>query len=266
MDNPSRQIVVLSKKIVDALHGLRATLLAVQQHVKSIAEQNQARNQRDETFPVLRSELQIPQPIEANRERQNTKKVRREWYAITVSLLTLVAVLAYAIINYHMLGQMRKANEDARAFYAAEQRAWIVIFATHFGYRTDAPRVTGTVVIENTGPSPALKIHVWRCGQVRTEEPSVDSFPSNIPDCIKEDVGEIGKGIPLTFNMPDESQVVGKNSLTFSTHGAGRHYFAWGRIEYDIYPPDKRHFTSFCLIGGTPGNAMAPCNKGNDAD
>jgi hypothetical protein len=113
MDPPS-QFILIAKRILRELRTLNetvsASLLGVQKQVESVAKQQHPKDECEKSPPVLRAELQIPEAIKGDWERENIKKACREYFAIGVSTATLFAVIAYAMINYHMLDEMRASS------------------------------------------------------------------------------------------------------------------------------------------------------------
>jgi hypothetical protein len=118
MNDFSREILILGKKMLAELRGLSSTLLGVQKQIETVAKEQHTKSERERTPPVFRAELQIPEATKSDHEREKSKKIRREWALIGVNVLTLFCVGAYAIINYHMLNEMRTANKDASDSFA----------------------------------------------------------------------------------------------------------------------------------------------------
>jgi predicted GNAT superfamily acetyltransferase len=105
MGNSIREFLILTKKLLVEVRTLNFNFLRLQEKVESVAKEQRTQNQRQQTPPILRAELQIPEAIDNKREPDKRKKVRREWYAIILSALTLAAVTGYAIITYQMWRQ-----------------------------------------------------------------------------------------------------------------------------------------------------------------
>jgi len=116
------QFTLIAKRILGELRVLGETVsagfLGVQKQVKAISEEQKAQDEREKTPPVLRAELQIPEAIQAGKRSNDRSKQRRERWSLFVQWVTLFAVIAYAIINYHMLCQMREANKTASDSFA----------------------------------------------------------------------------------------------------------------------------------------------------
>jgi len=200
-------------------------------------------------------------------------KKERKWTDWLIAIFTaVIAATSYlqwreirsGSFDTHTLAEAAKKQADAALL---NLRAWIAVKDTRFNYFTDKqgiPRAGARLQLTNTGPSPGFGLQIWLCGQIRLDEPSVDIFPTEGQNCIIDEIGMIGKDIPITFNIPEPSQAVPKNSLAASSFEKGPHYYVWGKITYDIYPKDRRHFTSVCFLNGT--DQLAPCSKGNNAD
>ncbi|MGD1096774.1 MAG: hypothetical protein ABSB35_32875 [Bryobacteraceae bacterium] len=193
------------------------------------------------------------------------------WIAIFTIILALVSGFTlYEVIeggtDTHALAVA--AGKQAEAATTAN-RAWIVVKGTSFGYikdKTGVDRASSIVVLTNTGPSPAFHVKIWRCAQVRSTEPQVEStMPGDFPtDCDDSEIlGEIGKDVPEIMHVNDISQVVPKNSLVENWHDNGKRFYAWGHITYQIFPDDgKVHFLNFCLANSL--NQLTACRNGND--
>jgi hypothetical protein len=113
MDNFRREILVVRQKILGELRSLNVTLLGVQKQVETVAKEQQAKNEREQSQPVVRAELQVPPAIHTQNVASDAPNERRDKIKTWIEVATLFAVVAYAIINYHMLCQMRKANKTA---------------------------------------------------------------------------------------------------------------------------------------------------------
>ena len=189
-----------------------------------------------------------------------------------VGMLILTGVIATSTYYYtkYASGQwnaMERGLTQQQSHFSTTERAWVSVSATSFMYVKDEqgiPRADSIIKFMNTGPSPAFNIHIWRCSQVRESEPSLDAGPSGTPPCLGNDLGILGTNILLSFEMPDRTQAVAKGSLPKNPYAPGRHLYVWGKITYDIFSKDGRHFTNFCLLNAN--TQLAPCSKGNNAD
>jgi hypothetical protein len=211
MDNTA-QCVLIAKRILRELRALNqavsAGFLGIQKQVETEGKQQCTKNERDQTAPVLRANLQIPDAIISNWERENTKKARREYFAIGVSTVTLLAIIAYAIINYRMLCQMHDN-------LIAENRPWVTARVTleeppnshspkpGLTFNSDGSASFNCfIVVKNIGKSIATGIYIrakmypppfqlfitdpitkqkaW-CEKVRAEKPNTNMLPSLFP-------------------------------------------------------------------------------------
>jgi hypothetical protein len=189
------------------------------------------------------------------------------WTDKLIALATIVIAAATVIQGYELVtgsGDTHKLADSTNAV----ARAWVVVRATKFGYLNDASGkavVSSIVELANTGPSPAFNVRGWRCAQVLSHEPSINSEPKDLPDCVEDDIGMIGKDIPTTMHVNDLTQTVPQNSLSRDTHDqSGKHFYAWGYFTYDVVSKDRRHFVSFCLLNA--GDQLGSCPHGNDGD
>ena len=189
MDRNDREILSLTKKLLAELRAISATLLGVKNQIETVAEQQKTQSEREQTPPVLRAELQIPEAIEADRKRDGGRKVWREWTAIGLNVLTLLALVAYTIINGRMLREMRISTENAGiSADAAKRSADTANLALHVSEKAyialqlpelDEEKGITTIAIDNNGRLPAtdfeVTIHEETCNAI------VDIPPGIVP-------------------------------------------------------------------------------------
>jgi hypothetical protein len=179
--NTSTQFVLIAKRILRELGTLRETVragfLGVQKQVEAIANEEQTKNEHDQSPPVVRAELYIPEAENTQDKRAKTEKKWLERLKVFLEAATLAAVVIYAIINYHMLCEMRKATEKAgisadaensaadtaRQSLVSAQRAFVIFQGSKFdvGHVKDTTGkereyVEFTATWENVGTTSAL--------------------------------------------------------------------------------------------------------------
>lgn len=227
---------------------------------ESISPQNKTKNEgtgAPEQSSVV-SDI-VPSPP-SNDKTEKCRYPTTPWWKTAAEMIGIGAVVAYTIVSCN---QWRTAERQLNI----TERAWIGVVGTQFTYVTDSTgisRADGIVVLKNTGLSPAFKIHAWRCAEVREIEPSIDAGPPGSPQCIENDLGLIvGSGI-LTFEMPDRTKPIAKDSLPKTAYEPGPHLYAWGKVTYETLSKDGPHFTSFCLLSA--GSQLAPCINGNNGN
>jgi len=297
------QFVSVAKRILRELRALTETvstsLLGVQKKIEAIVEEQQAKNQREQTPPILRAELEIPEPVKSNWKSDNTKKVRRELIVIGVNVLTLFSVGAYAFINYHMLCAMREANktasdsfaktlcqmqaqtkaqqdaiELAREDFQREQRPYI--FAT--GFKPNTPvfevgkPIRWDIQFINHGRSPALHLHTNAAIFIGKDAiKKVDDFFSTLPKGHSNLPGIqifvpplIGNGCPDSPSCKYTS-VLSRSTLTpddmkFMQTNIGGVIVA-GRSWYEDFFSNF-YMADFCYLT-LPSGAISACLKHN---
>jgi hypothetical protein len=188
------------------------------------------------------------------------------------TLVIAVSTVIFTVYAGRQWREMRDGGVDTHKLAEATlatSRAWVVVRTTKFGYLKDeshVDRVSSNVELTNTGPSPAFNVRGWRCAQVLAQEPSItETEPTQYPkDCITDDLGMIGKDIPVTLHVNDLTQKIAPNSLSKDMRASREHFYAWGYYTYDVTPPDRRHFMSFCLVNS--GGGLGACRQGNKAD
>jgi hypothetical protein len=230
--------------------------LGVQKQIEAVAKEQQTKDERQQTTPVLRAELQIPQSIKSDWERENTKKVRREWSAIGVSAATLFAVIAYALINYHMLCQMKRATgvskdaaNTAREALVDVQRAFV--FPGNVRPQTFGDAINGITSLslrfswENSGTTPAKDATNHISYQLMANElPDDFSFPDRWP--------QKGKHINTTTMIAPRGGIdalVGPISINDfkAMKSLGAHMYFWGWVRYHDVFEKSEHLTEICF-------------------
>jgi hypothetical protein len=198
MDDFSREILVLSKKMLSELRRLSATLLGVQEQIGSIRDQQKACSQqqkeRQQQPPVIQAKLQIPEDVQREKRSSDKRHFAVQVVLAVVTFLTFLAAAIYAGINYHMLCQMKSeviaANRSADAAKTssevaiAELRPWVSAedISITSPLRFESPKgglLTIGYVLRNTGHSPALHV-MWRSKLV------VLSMTKNVTEEISE--------------------------------------------------------------------------------
>jgi len=124
MDYVTRQFINLTKQFRKELRTLIESLRKdIQQQTEAIRKARDAYEQTCQTPPILRAELQVPQPVEVQTSPKD-KKQAREWYRLAVETLTLLAVIGYAAITIRMWREMIFTRHQAQhAVDAAQQSA-----------------------------------------------------------------------------------------------------------------------------------------------
>jgi hypothetical protein len=225
------------------------------------------------------------------------KTVRVAWWGFGIAVLSLVATVCAGIVFYRQFTEMAKqttilsasfekqkidsaASEvtasaqltilqgqltQQQAATRLEQRAWISIVGTGLDYRTSDRtgllNARGIIDIMNSGRSPALNVHMWRCAEVMEHEPSVDSGIRKTPGCSTKRIGVQGPGVPIKMQETDDTQVVVKDSLPVNPEAPGSHLYVWGVITYKDIFGGKYHFTKFCFVSAYP--QLTTCKNGN---
>jgi hypothetical protein len=287
MDDHSRETLVLGKKILAELRSLSATLLGVQKQTESIAKEYNTQNERTETPPVLRAELQIPKGIVSDWERESTQKAHREKFANRVSVLTLFAVIAYAVLvcfqwremvsatdaafdaaNQARLsvGLANKAIAQAREQFRQDQRPYIWLTNQGLGFPDFIPtpnspssgQVIWTWHYTDYGKTPAYNVRFYDYISIGNR-----AFARSYQAPTGPDIGA-----PLPPNKDDFATVVSEPGITqqeyarvASIMNTGKTISIRVRIEYtDAYGGDYE--TGICLNRINTG-AIGYCREGN---
>lgn len=111
----SAQFVSIAKRILRELSALNqavsAGFLGVQKQVETLTKGQKSQNEHQQAQSVVRPEIKILRPINAEKEAREARNEKRDRWKLRIEGATFLAVFAYAIINYHMLGQMRETNK-----------------------------------------------------------------------------------------------------------------------------------------------------------
>jgi hypothetical protein len=291
MDNSIREFTLLVKKLLIEVRTLNLTFLRLQESVESTAKEQQAQSQLQQTPPILRAELQIPEAVGNKREADRQKKVRREWCAIALSALTLAAVTGYAIITYQMWQETIRSALAVRqtatfayhqtilaanslnaaiAQFRLDQRAWVgPIEATR---KTDVAGkvVTGLgIIMTNSGKTPGRNVvtHIdWNMIPVTSRQlPDASKYTFNYEHEGKSGVpGSKSVMQPSTrrsywidqWPSPEQARSIAKETLLL---------YIYGRITYDdIF--GKQHLTLFCVYYDPDLSNVHSCPVHNDAN
>jgi hypothetical protein len=167
------------------------------------------------------------------------------------------------------LEQLQKQATDTHTLAETayiNARPWIVVSATGFQFRDSANGIQplrATIIVTDTGPTPAQNVRILGCGAAMEHEPRVRDYAADNRSCIQQVGGFIGKDIPLGFNQDDTTNTVTRDRFAESTHDPGWHYYVWGTVTYDISPMDVDRTTNFCLLSGPDRAQMGACKTGN---
>lgn len=122
------QLVMLARRFLSAIADIGK---ALQNQAEAIAESTNAANEKQNVRPEVVAELRAPQGIEIRKsadEAANDKKYQFRtllisWLAFSVSVATLLSLIAYAYISGGQLHEMRKATKAATDAVEAAQQA-----------------------------------------------------------------------------------------------------------------------------------------------
>lgn len=212
----------------------------------------------------------------ANPEKPRRQRTAQKWRSMTLAnkivasatAVMAVATVVYTVVSLKTLHEIQSGGTDTHNLAesaVASSRAWIVVQGTGFGVTKDKGFPTARVVLADSGSSPAFGVNGWRCAEIRSEQPpfhngELAQSPNAV--CLPVPGGELGKGVPILFDtfIP----VPPPTNFAHDQQSTGPHFYVWGRLTYDIYPPDYRHFFSFCLENF--GSQLGACASGNGGD
>jgi len=172
MDYVTQHFIAAAKKLREELRDIAGKLFLlhedIQEQTEAINKANETQAKRNESTPILRAELHIPDAVQAQKETSDRKKHSLDLFMTVVQTITMVAVVAYAVINAKQLRKMENAvvaaNRSAKAAETANvngikaERPWIG--SSNFSAVGFAPDVVTNVslTILNAGkrPTPAF--------------------------------------------------------------------------------------------------------------
>jgi len=287
MDDFSRNILVLSKKMLAELRGLSTRLLGIQEQIGSIRDLQEAESQQQHEQgrrpQILNAQLQIPEAAQHEKRASDKRHFTVQVVLAVVAFLAFLAAAIYAGINYRMLCEMREtlktsrqANQATRDSLLYVQRAFI--FVTTFDVtRLTSPntnRLDGSMRFafawENGGSTPSRDM---------TEHISARWFDKPLPKDF---------AFPDYPDGPPFKMFVGPKATSRSTpiiiaahdiisiHNHMGHLYLWGWARYnDVFPGTKQHITRFCteitdVIGDPEGPSVniqtSNCKENNCYD
>ena len=140
------------------------------------------------------------------------------WIAIVTAAMTIFSGLTLLAIYWGGADTHKLAE-----ITLAATRAWIVVQGTGFVFTKDKNFPMGSVVLEDSGSSPAFGVEGWRCVEVRRDEPPIQNGRlqrSATGVCTTVSGGTMGKGVPITMLLFVPENVPGHLSKTQRVPGA----------------------------------------------
>lgn len=136
--------------------------------------------QSNESPPVLRAELQIPQSVIHQYESEQHKQNRREWWKIRIEVATLAAIIVYAIISGIQANQMHKATDAARKSTDLLRQQLVGSQAANVALRLSIyPNTALSVVFDRRGTVAAKEVR-FTFRAVRKSIPSLEDIETAI--------------------------------------------------------------------------------------
>lgn len=298
MSNLLSQLLVLVRNLLVEVRTANFKLFRLQEKVEAITEQQQAKkNSHDERLSPIVSVLTTPRAIRVDAE---TRERKNRWQKVLEVLepIGIVAVVPYAIINYHMLREMRHANETAHQQFtsnlqqanAASQNAQASLDATVDQFRLDQrarisvnsvqapqfkvgdkmlylkagekPQFAATIA--NSGKTPARNVQL-SAGYISLEKHVKSSAVYDRGDEIKSKAvlapGPLG-GIIQT-NAPQDPIT---QPFTDSIETGDSILYFFGEIRYQdvFFPRTHEHTTVFCAFLSRSLDGFRACKTYND--
>ena len=279
----SAYILVLGKRILTELRGLGATLLGVQEQIRSIRDQQEATNQQQQQYtPILRAELHIPESVERDRQTYEKKHYYlQKWLTLGTWLAFSAAAIYAGVAAYQACLTRRAIRNSEESFkqtlcqmktqttaqqttasnsaltlktiisnFHVEQRPYVVVSRFEMT-KNAAGQDTVHIAFGNVGRTPALDLyldpattHAW-VGDTRLQM-TIEGVSHSV----------IGSGqaqdfyFPWTLNEPYRTQFINSE----------RDLFVRGILRYsDVF--GCQHSTTFCHQYRKNWNEFRVCTK-----
>jgi hypothetical protein len=297
MSNLSSQLLRITRNILLEIRSISLSLLGIKKQVETISEQHKQPEGSEKDQPPLPPVLLMAppdRPIEVTAQTHEHKDIWERFFEV-IEAFGIFAVVAYALLTYYQLKELRKSVDAAQQTatfayhqtimagnslkatseqFRTDQRAWIFSEATAWGFSSDGTfeRVLASVRFKNSGKTPAFNVRGWSCSQVREREPP-EPAPKLPMFCGDSNFGVIGPEGVFNIQRADVKTVVDPNTRNLLNQRKLRLYF-WGYMQY-VDGFKNPQWTRFCLqseelgreiIGVSKTNAkMGSCEKNNYA-
>lgn len=206
--------------------------------------------------------------------------IRRDWLAIGISFLTLLAVAIYAYYAARQWTEMKKAAEAAKksadiAACALEsntealhltERAWVGVERVDGDIRLGADEPLNLkVTYINSGRAPALKLHVATETDCEPEK-IVPKIIYTEQDAMRDGhfVLVPGQEYKSTFENSNSKTVCSPANMELIRIKRGFFYILGTLWYYDAF--NIKHHTDFCTSIQPGSVGYKPCRFHNDAD
>jgi hypothetical protein len=284
MDNFNREIIVLSRKILAEMRGLALTLLGVQKQIEAVAKEQQAKNQREQTPPVMRAILEVPDAEKAQNKGTKTEKKWLNRWKTLIETGTLAAIVAYACINHRQLNEMKRTSDAAKeaadtAWNALQdsriiQRPWIGIAG---GIQVVKPPILevveipqGTIhniginmevryAIKNVGSAPAFKASTWSGYELGERKPQ---FEMRIQCSRADAASKSGEGEALLPGGEVDTGFEWASAFSSTNPEDARTIWVMGCIAYQNYSGNSFYHYKFWVKVRTDPSHAIPVDMG----
>ena len=224
--------------------------------VETIKEGATSQEGNNQAPPVLSPKSNIPPPVTNPTETKKDREYRLNRNRFWVEILTLVAVVAYALIAYQQWEEMRKSTEAAtkaaqiaeatlkstKDSFERDQRAWIIVEKLLL---EDEPRIGQKITVhgrfQNTGKTPARKETLFWGIDIRSSAPPTEIIYSKIYKPIRV---VIPSGPLRSLSISTEQTVT--QELLDSINKKKLVLYVYGLIEYKDTFDQQLRTTEFC--------------------
>jgi hypothetical protein len=163
----------MNERELRVLRGIRDSLLAIQQEIRFVRDQQESQNTQEQTpspAPVISAELQFPERIERNNQSNSDREYRIQKWLAFGTWLAFVAAAIYAGISKYQLGELKRQADSASAQIGimqkqleATDRPWLKVDAPQLALPLtfDADGVMHahfSITVSNVGKSAATNV------------------------------------------------------------------------------------------------------------
>jgi hypothetical protein len=192
--------VRLAKDSLEAVRSLAQNLRTLKEQIEAVAKENKARGEANEPKykppPTLHTELQLPQAIQAyyaTAQHSERGKRRREWAALAINLLTLLAVVAYASITFQMQTAMVETVKEAKRANGLQARLTKGTYGVTFDAQADVSS-DGSIGLIFTNRGKVMSASLHATGKIVLETlPGYEPIGTPVPITVSGEQIDVGR-------------------------------------------------------------------------
>jgi hypothetical protein len=256
MGSYAREFVLLVRKLLVEIRTVSFNLLRLQEKIASISESCAGERKAEEKLCEFPNRIAADVNFESevvNRYYSDYHKPNGlQWATFGITVLTLIAVIVYAVVAYLQHRDLLESNQINRDALSAVQRPFVAFkeFQSHGvimrSSKGEKKFLRFSVVAENSGNTPAIE--VLFAFIIKDRHPSEEEFL----DLVRKRPplkGVVGARSPTTFGIQDVPYEIflGKRTPGMLEFQPMKALVYLGYIAYrDNLPKTGLHLTEFC--------------------